>query len=91
MSAINETVTAWWPVLVGVWGLVSSALGLYAKWISSQLVAVSAKHDKLDEAFNNYREQVARTYMPASDIKELVADLKAYLVRIEDKVDGGKS
>lgn len=87
MSAINETVTAWWPVVLGVWGLISTAISLYAKSISTQLGTLTTKHEGLESAFNDYREKVAQTYMPATDIKDLVADLKQYLVRIEDKIE----
>lgn len=88
MSAINETVTAWWPVLVGVWGLVSTLIGIYAKSISKQLETLTTAHTSLATEFNDYKVEVAKTYMPSVDIKELVSDLKQYLVRIEDKVDG---
>lgn len=98
MSALNEFVTAWWPVVVGIWTVISGIVTVYARSINKQLesvvVALKASNEKieaLESNLANYKTEVAKTYMPSSDIKDLVNDLKAFLIRIEDKVDGRKS
>jgi hypothetical protein len=91
MTSINEFVTAWWPVVAGLWTVASGVITLYARAINEKLKALTTKLDALEADHSAYKLEVAKTYMPAADIKELVSDLKAFLIRIEDKVDGRKS
>jgi hypothetical protein len=92
----------YWPVIVSLWGIVTFVLGLYSRIINLRLQATNEsvtelrdcldeavkKADALDHAFTQYQLQILRDYMPSKDIKEMVADLKSYLIRIEGKVDG---
>lgn len=91
MTSINEFVTAWWPVVAGLWTVTSGAITLYARSINEKLKALTTKLDALEADHAAYKTEVAKTYMPSADIKDLVNDLKAFLIRIEDKVDGRKS
>lgn len=98
MNLVNEFVTAWWPVVAGIWTLLSGVIGLYARAISRQLgelkvdiASAATQVDAIEKELNAYKLEVAKTYMPSTDIKELVGDLKAFLIRIEDKVDGRKA
>jgi hypothetical protein len=105
LNSSSNILMGWWPVIVSLWGIITAVLGLYSRIINLRLQAVSGdltevsdsldklveKVDEQEKAFTNYQLQILRDYMPAADIKELIADLKSYLVRIEGKVDGRKA
>lgn len=91
MTPINEFITAWWPVVAGIWTLVSGVATIYARSVAKQLAELKLAVSQQDQDLDAYKLEVAKTYMPSSDIKELVNDLKAFLIRIEDKVDGRRT
>lgn len=98
LNAMSNVLMGWWPVVVSAWAIITTILGLYSRNIKIQLTnmgddlrAAIAKTENITTDLANYKLQIATTYMPAQDIKELVTDLKAFLIRIEDKVDGRKS
>lgn len=102
LNTSSNILMGWWPVIVSLWTIITFILGLYARIINLRLEAVKLtqaeqradldeavkKADALDHAFTQYQLQILRDYMPSKDIKEMVADLKSYLIRIEGKVDG---
>lgn len=102
LNTSSNILVGWWPVVVSVWTVITFILGLYARIINLRLESckddqnelrsehdeLQKKFDGLEKAFTDYQIQILRDYMPATDIKEMVADLKSYLIRIEGKVDG---
>lgn len=98
LNTWSNILMGWWPVILSAWALATTIISLYSRNISIRLtnLAEDVKHaaKRADEAITDlatYKLMIATTYMPAQDIKELVTDLKAFLIRIEDKVDGRKS
>lgn len=105
LNESSNILMGWWPVIVSLWGIVTAILGLYSRIInlrlqaareqlgtvSDDVKAASEKLEALDQRFQNYQIEILRNYMPTSEIKEMVADLKAFLIRIEDKVDGRRA
>lgn len=105
LNESSNVLMGWWPVIVSLWGIVTFVLGLYARLINlrlqgakddltdvrGDLTTAVTKLDTLEARFQAYQLDILRTYMPTSEIKEMVADLKAFLIRIEDKVDGRKA
>ena len=101
LNAMSNILMGFWPVITSLFGLFTAILGLYARTLKMQIAAVRSdlddvkedldtavtKAETLSNAFNEYQKEILRTYMPAIDVKSMVDELKAYLIRIEDKVD----
>lgn len=101
LNAISNILMGFWPVITSLFALFTTVLGLYARTLKMQIAAVRndvedvqkdlttavAKADALQTAFTDYKLEIVKTYMPAVDVKAMVDELKAFLIRIEDKVD----
>jgi len=98
MQEINETVTAWWPVALGLYTLGGGIVTLYTRTVNTRISTlyqtVRENEKKCDERVGKleadlaaHKLHVAETYATSSEVTALFGQVMETLRRIEDKIE----
>lgn len=73
----------WQSILIAATSIGTGIVGYFVKQITRELEEASEKYDKNTAAINALQLDVAKNYVTHADL----SDIKASLLRIEDKID----
>jgi hypothetical protein len=97
-TEVNEFVTAWWPVAVGVYTCAGGVVTFYARTVHTRILtlyrtvrenekACDERVEKIERELAAHRLHVAETYATSSEVQTLFGQVIELLRRIEDKLE----
>jgi hypothetical protein len=97
-TEVNEFVTAWWPVAVGVYTCAGGVVTMYTRSVRTRIkeletevreneTVCEGRLSKLEHDLSMHRLHVAETYATSSEVTNLFSQVMETLRRIEDKLE----